>query len=304
MSIETFPAAQRRMLDRYRVDAESRFVDVPVVNGQAHVLVSGDGPPVVMVNGIGTPGAMWAPLMAHISGFTLHAIDLPGYGLTDTTPPMANDYRATAESFLEQTLDGLGLERAMFVANSLGSLWTMWLAIDHPHRVAAMVHVGCPALILGTSAPLPMRILSVPMLSTVMMKLQPPSRRQVEQLSKMVRQHPLVPELAALLLATERLPRFESTFLATLHALVRLRGPRPNMILTADQLAGVTQPTQLIWGRDDPMGSPLIGEQAARILPDGELHIVEGGHTPWLTDTKTIGSIAGIFLNKHRSALE
>ena len=35
------------------------------------------------------------------------------------------------------------------------SLWTTWLAaLDHPGRVGAIVHAGCPALILGTSAPL------------------------------------------------------------------------------------------------------------------------------------------------------
>ena len=44
-------------------------------------------------------------------------------------------------------------------------------------------------------------------------------------------------ELADLLLATERLPRFESIFLTTLHTLIRPRGARPNMALTGDQLA-------------------------------------------------------------------
>ena len=163
----------------------------------------------VMINGIGTRAAMWAPLMAELKGFTLCAVDLPGYGLTDTTPQLTDQYRSTAGCFLEQVLDGLRLDRAMFIANSLGSLWTTWLTIDQPERVLAMMHVGCPALLHGTSAPLPMRVLSVPALARAMMKIQPPSPRQVEQLTKMVRQHPVVPELAALLLATERLPGFE-----------------------------------------------------------------------------------------------
>lgn len=303
MSIATFTTDQRRVLDHYQVEVESHFVRTPVVEGRAHVLVAGGGPPVVMINGIGTPAAMWAPLMAYLPRFSLHAVDQPGFGLTDTTPRLTNEYRSTAITFLEQTLDGLGLDRAMFVANSLGSLWTMWLAMDRPHRVVAMVHVGCPALLLETSAPLPMRMLSVPLLSTAMMKIQPPSARQVEQLSRMVRQYPLVPELADLLVATERLPGFESTFLATLRTLIRLRGARPNMVLTADQLAGVAQPTQLIWGRDDPMGSPQVGEQAARLLPDGELHIVEGGHTPWLTEAARIGAMAERFLTDHQRNL-
>jgi pimeloyl-ACP methyl ester carboxylesterase len=303
MSIEAFEQAQRRMLDRYGVSAESRFVEVALVQGRAHVLVSGHGPPVVMMNGIGTPAAMWAPLMARLRGFTLHAVDLPGYGLTDTTPQLTDSYRATAMAFIEQTLDQLDLQRAMFVSNSLGSLWTSWLALDRPERVSAMVHIGCPALILDTSAPIPMRMLSVPVLGKVLTSMQPPSPRQVEQLSKMVHQHPLVPELADLLLATERLTGFRSTFLRTLHTVLRLRGARPNMTLTGSQLAAINQPTQLIWGADDPMGSPSVGMRATEILPNSELHIVEGGHTPWLTAAETIGPIATSFLGKHRSTL-
>ncbi len=55
-----------------------------VVGGRAQVLVSGEGSPVILVNGIGTPAAMWAPLMAKLPGLRLYAVDLPGFGLTDT----------------------------------------------------------------------------------------------------------------------------------------------------------------------------------------------------------------------------
>ena len=86
MSTEAFLRAQGAVLDRYGVAAEQRFVDVPGVGGRAHVLVAGEGPPVVMVNGLGNPAAMWAPLMARLDGYALLAVDLPGFGLTDTRP--------------------------------------------------------------------------------------------------------------------------------------------------------------------------------------------------------------------------
>lgn len=301
MSINFFTAAQDRMLARYCVEAEARFIDVPVVDGRAQVLVTGDGPPVVMVSGIGTPAAVWAPLMAQLAGFRLHAVDLPGFGLTDSRHDLTRQYRATAVQFLCETLDQLGLDRASFVASSLGSTWIVWLSLDAPDRVAAAVHVGCPATALGTSAPLPMRLLSVPHVGRLMMKLQPPSQKQVEQLSRMVRQHPLTPELADLLVATERLPHFEHTFLETLRTIVRLRGARTEMALSAAVLSGVRQPTQLIWGNDDPMGSTEIASRVAEALPDAELHVVEGGHAPWLTQAIQIGSLATTFLERHRA---
>lgn len=299
MPVQAFTTAQRRMLALHGVDAEVRFVDVPSIAGRAQVLVAGDGPAVVLINGIGIPAAMWAPLMAQLPGFTLYAVDLPGFGLTDSVRDLTHQYRANAVRFLCETLDGLGLDRVAFVANSLGSRWVIWLALDRSERVSTMVHVGCPATALGTSAPLPMRLMSVPPLAHLLMKLQPPSPKQVEQLSRMVHQHPLEPELADLLLATERLPHFEQTFLATLNTMVRLRGARPEMALMTDELTRISQPTQIFWGDDDPMGSTAVAHRVAEAIPHAELHIVEGGHAPWLTQAGKIGALATAFLGKH-----
>ncbi len=297
MSESSFTDAQSAALSRYGVDAEDRYVDVPAIEGRAHVLVAGEGPPVVIVNGIGTPAAMFAPLMAELDGVTMYAVDLPGYGLTDTTRALTEDLRATAVRFLEQVLDAFGLDRPAFVTNSLGSLWATWLAIDQPDRVGALAHIGWPAVMLDTSAPLPMRLLSVRGLGRLLMRVQPPSPRQVRQLSKMVKEDPLPPEIAELLLATERLPGFEPTFLAMLHTLVRVRGARPEMALTADQLTGVHQPSLLILGGDDPMGTPSDSERLARAVPQTEIHIVEGGHAPWLHHADQIGPLVNAFLS-------
>src|SRR5688500_16952920 len=88
-----FQAAQAQVLARYGVEAESRLFEVPELEGQAHVLVAGDGAPVVMLNGVGTPAAMWAPLIAHLEGYKLHAVDLPAYGLTDPPRREPSDIR-------------------------------------------------------------------------------------------------------------------------------------------------------------------------------------------------------------------
>lgn len=295
---EDFSAAQAAVLDLHGMTAEERWVEAPVVDGHAHVLVTGEGPPVVLLNGIGIPAAMLAPLMARISGFTQYAVDLPAYGLTDTTPDFADDLRANAVRFLSDVLDGLGLERPMVVANSLGSLWASWLAIERPDRIGALVHVGCPAIVLDTSAPLPMRLLSVRPLGRLMMKVQPPSERQVKQLAKMVHEHPLPAEITRLILATERLDHFEDTFLATLNQLVRLRGNRPELALTADDLGRIRVPTLLVFAKDDPMGAASVGRQVADAMVDAELHLVEGGHAPWLHHADQIASRLSPFLER------
>src|SRR5688572_30141829 len=127
--------AQAAVLRRYGVRATSTYVYVPALGGRAHALIAGEGPPVLMLNGIGTPAVMWAPLLAHLDGFRLHAVDLPAYGLTDAPAQNPRNLRAHAVAYLEGLLDGLRLDRPAFISNSLGSLWTLWLAIARPSRV-------------------------------------------------------------------------------------------------------------------------------------------------------------------------
>lgn len=295
---QAFLRAQSETLQLNGLKAGTRFLEISSLGGRAQVITIGDGSPVLLVNGIGTPAAMWAPLMAQLEGFTLHAVDLPGFGLTDFKQWREGEYRKYAVNFLGDVLDGLQIEALPLVTNSLASLWATWFALDRPDRVLAMAHIGCPATVLHTSAPLPMRLLSVPVLGRLMMKLQPPSQSQVKQLSKMVNEDPMPPEIADLLLATEKLPDFEDTFLSTLHTLIRLRGARPEMALVSDLLKRVTQPNLLVFGEKDPMGGPEVGARVAASLPDAELHVVPGGHTPWLDCPEEIGALITLFLRR------
>lgn len=280
---------------RYGVNAAKRSVDLG--GRTARVLVVGEGPPVVMVNGAGTPAAMFAPLMAELEGWTLYAVDWPGHGLSGPDPKFASDLRENSVRFLVEVLDRLGLDQPAVIANSFGSWASTWLALDHPHRIRALVHLGCPAIALDTSAPLPMRLLSMRLPGRMMMKIQPPSPRQVRQLSKMVGEHPLEPEIAGVVLATECQPHFEASFVAIINALIRLRGSRPEQRLSEDHLAEVAQPTLLVFGTKDPFGAANVGERIAEAMPDAQLHVVEAGHAPWLRHHQMIGKLANEFLS-------
>lgn len=303
MSAQEFRQAQQQVLEHFGVEAQSRFVAVPGLEGGAHVLVAGQGPAVVMANGAQTPAAMWAPLMAQLGGFTLYAVDRPGCGLTGPLPVTTATVRPVAVRFLEQVLDALDLERPAFVANSMGSLWTAWLGLERPHRVAAAVHVATPAFILGTSAPLPMRLLSVPPLGRLLMKLQPPSIQRMDQVAARVHVELFrEPEVRQVMVEGEKLPGYEAGFIGLLHACLRLRGARPPLVLTAEQLRQIGQPVQFIWADDDPFGSVEIGRRAAALVPDAEFHVVPGGHAPWVNHPQAVGRLAVPFLRRHAPA--
>jgi pimeloyl-ACP methyl ester carboxylesterase len=303
VSASSYTKAQHRLLARYGIAAESRFVDVPAIDGRAHVLVTGEGPPVMMVIGGGPPSAMWAPLMAELSGFTLHVVDLPGMGLTTRVPYSTDGLRTMAVDFLEQVVDGLELDRPVFVASSMGGLWTTWLAFDRSARVPAIVYIGCPAMMLGTSAPFLLRLGSIPPLGRLLRRLDPPSLKQVDRFIAMAGEDfSHLPELRELFLAHGQLPHTGPALFDMVHAVVRLRGARPQVALTEPQLARLTQPVQLIWGDHDPFGPPAVGERAAQTIPDAEFHVVPGGHGPWVDQAARVADLVAPFLRDHSAA--
>jgi pimeloyl-ACP methyl ester carboxylesterase len=240
-------------------------------------------------------------LMAGLDGFSLYAVDRPCFGLTGHAEHRAATLRKLAADFLEQVLDALELERPLFVANSIGSLWTISLALERPDRVTAMVHVGCPAFILGTSAPLPLRVLSLPLFGRALMALSPPSPRQVEAFASQVAREDLsqLPELVDLLVAAQKMPGAQASVRRLLRAVLRLRGARPEVALPAEQLARISQPVLLVWGSEDRFGGLNVAEEAARIIPVAELRVLHGaGHVPWLGQPAKVAAATRTFLRK------
>lgn len=56
--------------------------------------------------------------------------------------------------FPDEVLEGLGLDRALFMAaNSPGSLWASWMALEGTGKVEKRVNMGCPKVVLDTSDP-------------------------------------------------------------------------------------------------------------------------------------------------------
>lgn len=305
MAWNDFVRAEDRVFERFGISPERLRVLVPSLGGDARVVIAGNGPPVLMVIGAGPPAALWAPLMAELSGLTLHVVDPPGMGLTPPVHYTTAAVRETAVRFLDEVCEGLGLGRVPVIGQSVGGLWSIWLALDRPERVSALVLVACPALLFGNSAPLVLRLLSVPVLGAALMRLQPPSPRQVDRMAALAGEdfsdHP---ELRDLWVELERLPGSGRALRELIHANEDLHGARPEIALTEDQLARLQLPVQLVWGSADPFGPPILGRRAAAILPRGEIHVVPGGHAPWLRQPARIAGLIAPFLRAHGAPRE
>lgn len=104
------------------------------------------------------------------------------------------------------------------------------------------------------------------------------------------------PELSALFLAYQRIPGCLDTLLDLHRAVVRVRGPRPEVVLTTEQLSALGQPVQMIWGEADPYGSPATGEEMAAAIGRGSVHVFPGGHGVWFEQSESIGPLIVDFL--------
>jgi len=98
---------------------------------------AGEGPPVVLVHGLGMTRAMWDWLWPALARrFRVVRYDLLGHGESDRP---RDTY--TLARFADQTaevMDGLGLDRAALVGFSLGGLVACAFALARPERVAAL----------------------------------------------------------------------------------------------------------------------------------------------------------------------
>jgi pimeloyl-ACP methyl ester carboxylesterase len=119
------------------------------VDGLAlHYVVEGEGPPVVLLHGLGGFGESWRHNIPALARRTqVFALDLPGYGRS-AKPQGAYDLAFFARAVLG-FMETLGLGQASLVGHSLGGAVAVTSALTHPARVERLCLLG--ALVPGFS---------------------------------------------------------------------------------------------------------------------------------------------------------
>lgn len=297
--VDAFVRAERAHFDSLGLTVRERFLEPGRLGVRTRVLESGDGQPVLLVHGGGGLGAGWAPLMAHLGGFRLLSVDRPGFGLTGFADPRPVGLRAHALQFLGDVADGLALENFSIIANSMGALWSLWFASEHPDRVSRLALLGTPAAILDTSAPGPMKLLAIPGLNRLMMALEPPSPGQVRRLWQRMGHDPetvCTPEMIELIVRLERLPDYPTAWLTLLETVFRFGQVRPGIAFDETQLAALRQDVLFVWGSDDPFGSLDAARRATAATPHAKLEVIGKGHLPWLDEPEACAGAIEAFL--------
>ncbi|MEX2658981.1 MAG: alpha/beta fold hydrolase, partial [Acidimicrobiales bacterium] len=107
---------------------------------RVQVSVAGRGVPLVVVHGFTAEGFLYAQTLSRLvsSGFKVIAIDTAGHGGTAGLPARGADLRAYA-ALLANTVDELGVRKAVFAGHSLGGRIVTELVARQPERGVAVL---------------------------------------------------------------------------------------------------------------------------------------------------------------------
>jgi poly(3-hydroxyoctanoate) depolymerase len=238
------------------------YSTVRTASATVRVAVAGEGPPLLLLTGIGANIEMWEPAARHLTGRRLIMLDMPGTG---GSPALRVGLRMRGYAQLvTQVLDVLGLDRVDVLGYSWGGALAQQLAHQAPERVRALVLVATtPGL--GGQPPSPW----------VLALMSSPARYYSRTYLRLT---------APLLFGSSPGAAADSS-----HGRARLHRP-PSLVGYTQQLYAVSgwssrwwlrqvdHPTLVIGARRDPLAPPRNAEILAAALPDARLEMVDGGH--------------------------
>ena len=270
------------------------YVDANGVPTRA--LRAGDptAPAVVFLHGTsGHLEAFTRNIVAHAE-YDVHAIDMLGHGYTGkpSRPYEISDYVA----HLMDYLDAVGVQRAHIVGESLGGWVGARAAIEHPERVISL-QLLCAG---GTVAnPKVMERIKTSTLQAVTSDDVELTRTRLRLL--MADEANATEELVEVRHAIYHAPDFVAN-VENLLSLQEMDRRRRNL-LTPEDLARITQPTLIVWGRQNPFGEVPEADAMHKAIAGSRLELFENcGHWPQHEQAEQYNPISLEFLRKAADA--
>ena len=259
----------------------------------------GEGKPLLLIHGYGAGMWVWEKQINVLSqSYRVYALDLIGHGFSDR--PKIPYTPETYIHFLNDFMDGAGIEKAIVIGNSMGGGIAWGTAIFHPERVDRLVLIDCvPPDVLQQVKNESFRTLAVIKDIPILAYLAIAARGKysmkwalLECVSDIKR---ITPEVVDRQYQLSRIKGTTWVLYSTLrHAKEALK--------LKDQLPMIRQPSLFIWGGKDLIFPPHVGEVLHQTVPGSKfLRVEESGHIPmWETPDKVNRAILD-FLQEWKS---
>jgi pimeloyl-ACP methyl ester carboxylesterase len=272
-----------------------------VGTGQNHVML-------LQTGGAGTSAYMcWYLNLSAFAeaGYHVIAPDAPNFGLTAAAPGSPGN--VTAGEFTLALMDALGIDSAHFAGNSMGSMTSTRIAIDHPERVRSLTLTGGePRMDTEASVAIAPTLGRTARMDFVRQMLSQPEVSAADMRKATGDffydpDHPRVAEVAAMRLEDIRRPGVQERERQA--AFRQIQGGRVNN--QASELATIRAPTLLVHGRDERFffsedTAPLLIEAAIKtclVIPDASCVVLSKcGHWPQIERADTFNAATLAFL--------
>ena len=105
------------------INPQSKMVSTGGMVKNIHFLEMGHGEPMIIIHGGLSHSSEWIHILKPLAEkFHLYVLDRPGHGLTDPIDYSRIDFRQSAVGFVKSFMDSMGIDRAHFLANSMGGI--------------------------------------------------------------------------------------------------------------------------------------------------------------------------------------
>jgi pimeloyl-ACP methyl ester carboxylesterase len=237
--------------------------DAIVFGYQLHYRETGQGPPVILLHGLGGDGSRWTSTTAALADdFRVIALDQIGFGESDK--PLVSYNHGLLAEFLVEFMRTIDVPKASIVGHSMGAFVGTYVAVHHSDKLDRLVLVDGGSL---EQPPRPAHLVRIQNGTTL--------AETREYFELMFRDKTRVTDQ---LVRDNYMRRLRASYTIT-----RMQESRANRIgfVSKEQAATIKAPTLVLWGKHDELLPVGDGELLKRVIPNSRLVVLQkSGHIP------------------------
>lgn len=246
---------------------------------ELHHKIYGSGNPVLCIHGFGASLYSWRNFVAPLSrNYQLILIDLKGCGDSPKPPDSHYSTKDHADLLYKFILDH-DLKNLTLIGNSFGGALSLFVSImlleKEPGRLRSLVLIDAGAY--KKYIPGYLKLIGVPIIGAAAIYLIPP-RWMAKSILKMAYYDPgkTTDEQIAAYAAPIASPGGKHALLETGRQIIP-----PNIDELTAKYKDINVPTLIIWGKQDKIINPIVGELLDQAIPNSTLKWIDQcGHVP------------------------